>query len=599
MQSWRFAGDSEAGKCPLVRASSAYWMQPETRSDRSDVAREVEMRIVAVFLWAVLSSGAAVAFECVGVTLPSSLVICSDPELMQLADARQEAINEARGRIGEDRWPALWEDQKAWVRSYATACGVPSDRAPPFPVSASTKACFKGAAVARIAYLQTYGVTAGNAPVSPSPRAVSRDRIGPSYDCSIAGYPLALMICADGDLSRLDLRFGQAYWALFQQLGPAGQPHLKEEDLTFFDQVQGQCYLPRSGPLTAEAWRSRDCIRDAYEKMREAWLARLTGPAYEEAVRLPEKHVALQRALQETGFLPPGPIDGVYGPATRGAIVAWQTTRSRNVTGLLGDSDALALEGEISTRRPTVAEGPQKPQMEPSGGETLPVPRTALGEPSKPPTLEAKLAAAGTAFAINKAGEFLTNYHVVKGCSVVRVRVGGVPQDGIVAFTDDRNDLALVRTPVTDVEPLRFREGEKGIRPADGVVALGFPYSGLLATSPQVTTGAVSALAGLHDDTRVLQLTAPIQPGNSGGPLLDLSGNVVGIVSSRISDLAIAEATGSLPQNINFAIKSAIIREFLDAHRVDYASGQSVTKLDPADVGEMATKSTVLLECYK
>jgi S1-C subfamily serine protease len=406
------------------------------------------------------------------------------------------------------------------------------------------------------------------------------------------------MICADGDLSRLDLRFGQAYWALFQQLGPAGQPQLKEQDLAFFDQVQGQCYVPRSGPLTAEAWRSRDCVRDAYQKMREAWLTRLTGPAYEEAVRSPEKHVALQRALQETGFLPPGPIDGAYGPATRGAIVAWQTTRGREVTGFLGNLDALALEGEISTR--SVAQGPQKPQMQPSGqrrGTSEPPSRIALGEEPKPPVPEPK-PVAGTAFAINRTGEFLTNYHVVKGCLVVRLGVAGVQQDGTVVFTDERNDLALVRARVTGVEPLRFREG-KGIRPADGVVALGFPYAGLLATSPQVTTGAVSALAGIHDDSRVLQLTAPIQPGNSGGPLLDLSGNVVGVVSARINELAIAEATGTLPQNINFAIKSTIIREFLDAHRVDYLTSQSVTKIDPADVGEMATRSTVMLECYK
>ena len=180
----------------------------------------------------------------------------------------------------------------------------------------------------------------------------------------------------------------------------------------------------------------------------------------------------------------------------------------------------------------------------------------------------------------------------------MRLGVAGVQQDGTVVFTDERNDLALVRARVTGVEPLRFREGE-GIRPADGVVALGFPYAGLLATSPQVTTGAVSALAGIHDDSRVLQLTAPIQPGNSGGPLLDLSGNVVGVVSARINELAIAEATGTLPQNINFAIKSTIIREFLDAHRVDYLTSQSVTKIDPADVGEMATRSTVMLECYK
>jgi S1-C subfamily serine protease len=407
------------------------------------------------------------------------------------------------------------------------------------------------------------------------------------------------MICADPDMSRADLRFGQAYWALFQQIGPLEQPRLKEEDLSFFDRVQVRCGVPRTGPLTAEALRSRDCVRDAYAKMREAWIGRLTGPAYEEALRPPEKHVALQEVLQQTGFLPPGPIDGVYGRGTRAGIVAWQTARGRKVTGVLGNSDARALENEASKGPHAVAQGPQKPRIESSGAESRPAPKEALAEARKPPPLEPKLTAAGTAFAINKAGEFLTNYHVIKGCSLVRVRVGGALIDGTVAYTDDRNDLALVRTRVTDMEPLRFRDGKKGVRPADGVVGLGFPYSGLLATSPQVTTGAVSALAGLHDDTRVLQITTPIQPGNSGGPLLDSSGNVVGIVSSRISDLAIAEATGSLPQNINFAIKSAIIREFLEAHRIDYANSQSVTKLDPADVGEMAMKSTVLLECSK
>ena len=78
-----------------------------------------------------------------------------------------------------------------------------------------------------------------------------------------------------------------------------------------------------------------------------------------------------------------------------------------------------------------------------------------------------KPVAAGTAFAINRAGEFLTNYHVVKGCVSVRFKVVGVQQDGVVVFTDERNDLALVRSHVTGVDPLRFRDG-KGIRPADG-----------------------------------------------------------------------------------------------------------------------------------
>src|ERR1700730_4832553 len=329
------------------------------------------MWIAAVFLWALLGSGTAAAFDCANATLPSSLVICSDPELTGLADQRQEAINEARGRIGEDRWPALWEDQKAWVRSYATACGVPPDRPPPLPVSASVKACFKRAAIARIAYIRAYGITAGgSAPASPSPGTAGGNRIGPSFDCSKdASYPLPLLLCADADLSRLDLRFGQAYRALYQQLGPAGQPQLKAEDLAFFDQVQDQCGVPRSGSLTADVWRSRDCVRNAYQKMREVWLGRLSGATREEALRTPEKHLALQQALQDLGFLPPGPNDGVYGRVTRSGIVAWQSARGRQVTGILGDLDALALEGEISTRAQTIAGGSRGPRPEPSGGD--------------------------------------------------------------------------------------------------------------------------------------------------------------------------------------------------------------------------------------
>ena len=194
-----------------------------------------------------------------------------------------------------------------------------------------------------------YGVSARTASL---PGDAARGRIGLSFDCSKAGYPLALLICADADLSRLDLRFGQAYWALFQQLGPAGQPQLKEEDLNFFEQVQAQCEVPRSGPLTAEAWRSRDCVRDAYEKMREAWLGRLTGPAREEATRSPERHLALQQELQELGFVPPGPIDGVYGRDTRAAILKWQNARGLTTTGLIGDAEARAIDGEVAAGYP-------------------------------------------------------------------------------------------------------------------------------------------------------------------------------------------------------------------------------------------------------
>jgi S1-C subfamily serine protease len=133
----------------------------------------------------------------------------------------------------------------------------------------------------------------------------------------------------------------------------------------------------------------------------------------------------------------------------------------------------------------------------------------------------------------------------------------------------------------------------------DEVVLVGFPYSGLLTSSPSVSVGTVSALAGVHDDIRFLQISAPVRPGNSGGPLLDLSGNVAGVVVATINAPAVLKITGSVPQNVNFAIKGALAREFLEARHISYETSPAGVKIDTADVGERGSHSTVLVECYR
>ena len=120
------------------------------------------------------------------------------------------------------------------------------------------------------------------------------------------------------------------------------------------------------------------------------------------------------------------------------------------------------------------------------------------------------------------------------------------------------------------------------------MLAAGFPLQGLLAAQVNVTTGIVSALAGPGDDTRFLQITAPVQPGNSGGPLLDASGHVVGVITGKLNALLMVKLTGNIPENVNFAINSSVARIFLDANRVKYITRQSKTKLDPADIGELS-----------
>jgi uncharacterized protein YecT (DUF1311 family) len=171
------------------------------------------------------------------------------------------------------------------------------------------------------------------------------EQIGPSFDCHSAQQPLAQMLCSDPDLSRTDLRFAQAYFALLKQVGDAGKAQLKQEDLQFLDAVQRQCGVPSTGQALPKSEASRNCVKNAYEAQRTLWVLRLTPPFSEEANRPIERHIALQRSLQQLGFLPAdAAMDGVYGAGTRDAISKWQSAQGRSVTGVLGDADAKPLD---------------------------------------------------------------------------------------------------------------------------------------------------------------------------------------------------------------------------------------------------------------
>jgi S1-C subfamily serine protease len=201
----------------------------------------------------------------------------------------------------------------------------------------------------------------------------------------------------------------------------------------------------------------------------------------------------------------------------------------------------------------------------------------------------------GTGFRIGQQ-YVLTNEHVIKECQEIRVVARNRPANAHVVATDPTNDLAVLKTDSSDDDLATFRTG-KSVRAGDEVVAMGYPLRGLLASEPIVTVGTISALAGLSDDVRFLQFSAPVQPGNSGGPLLDISGNVVGIVVGKLDVLRVAQVTGDIPQNVNFAINASVARTFLDAHGMDYVTAASKQNLSAADVAERAQQFTVIVEC--
>lgn len=189
--------------------------------------------------------------------------------------------------------------------------------------------------------------------------------------------------------------------------------------------------------------------------------------------------------------------------------------------------------------------------------------------------------------------QVLTNAHVVEGCA--RVTVGGRGAAKVLS-ADRRTDLALLSVESAS-SFASLRAGR--LRQGDAITVVGYPLRGLLASGAQVTAGNVSALAGMQNDSRFIQISAPVQPGNSGGPLVDSSGNVVGVVVSKLNAVKMAQLTGDIPQNVNFAVSPLTLQGFLDANGVDYQTAPSNKNLSTADVADIAKKYTVLVECWK
>jgi serine protease Do len=203
-------------------------------------------------------------------------------------------------------------------------------------------------------------------------------------------------------------------------------------------------------------------------------------------------------------------------------------------------------------------------------------------------------AISGTAFFVSKEGKALTNAHVVEGCRQISVNTEGQSSAAKILAMDERNDLALL---ATDLHPTQTANWRLQVRQGEDIVVYGFPLTGVLASGGNVATGNVTALAGLADDSRFLQISAHVQPGNSGGPLLDRTGTLVGVVVAKLNALEIASATGDIPQNVNFAIKASVATSFLDAQRVAHVESAGAGALSTPDIAQRGKSFTVQVVC--
>ena len=203
--------------------------------------------------------------------------------------------------------------------------------------------------------------------------------------------------------------------------------------------------------------------------------------------------------------------------------------------------------------------------------------------------------ASGSGFYISKAGHLITNDHVINICQKVQVESSGGTLIAKVLQYDEINDLALLKT--SSYPGIAFPISTEPLYLAQPVRAAGYPKINLLGRVLKVTGGMVSALSGrsaaLDDKTKFVndfarfQTDAAIQPGNSGGPIFDLKGNVVGVVVSKYIDL----------ENVAYGIMASIIKNLISSHDVSLEK-PNVSDVNAREFSDSMSKGTVLLTCW-
>ncbi|MGH1577375.1 S1 family peptidase [Planktotalea sp.] len=205
-----------------------------------------------------------------------------------------------------------------------------------------------------------------------------------------------------------------------------------------------------------------------------------------------------------------------------------------------------------------------------------------------------KLVGTGSGFLVSSSGAVLTNEHVTQGCRIIEI-------DGKRAERVAENaafDLALLSFEAGENDKVaRFANGPAGLN-AD-ITVVGYPLNSVLG-GLNVARGAVSGQIGVGGDGTRMQISAPVQPGNSGGPVLDKTGAVVGVVVSRLKARVLDDGALDIPQNVNFAIRAEIAKLFLFQNNVRPAlAGFEPPRLEPEVLASSAASFTKLIKCYE
>lgn len=220
----------------------------------------------------------------------------------------------------------------------------------------------------------------------------------------------------------------------------------------------------------------------------------------------------------------------------------------------------------------------------------------SIGKSSSPnkDSFELIPASSGSGFFVSTKGHVVTNQHVIKNCEKVTIKSNGNEIPASILAEDKQNDLALLHSDALNASSIIFNQTDPEI--SENIFAIGYPFGKKISNSVKVTKGIVSALTGLENDYNKFQIDAAVQPGNSGGPIINEDGHLVGVTVAKLDAISVFQKYGSIPENINFAVKLANVKNLLNAHSVSYITASDSIK-NKRKISGIVNDSVVYISC--
>ena len=267
------------------------------------------------------------------------------------------------------------------------------------------------------------------------------------------------------------------------------------------------------------------------------------------------------------------------------------------------DQEAKIFHTAIASQASQVT--PQPPKSKDGGIATAPIKQTPQS-------------GSGSGFFVSKMGHVITNAHVVQNCNKVTIGDNAnkqVPAE--IINTDRSNDLALLKLSTLEMASAESKSliqklgivvvplatngllRSEDVKLGEKVLVAGYPFGDVFSNTIKVTSGIVSATRGAGDDSGQFQLDAAVQPGNSGGPIYDSGGNIVGVVISQLNKRMMEKAIGSLPENVNFGIKASTVRQFLISSGLPSKKSERTEEKSTEQLAEIAKNQALMVMCLQ